>query len=52
MGFPGGANGKEPVCQCRRNKRSRFNPWVRTIPWRRSWQLTLVFLPATDGGAW
>ena len=22
-----------------------FNPWVRKIPWRRKWQLTLVFLP-------
>ena len=21
-----------------------FNPWVRKIPWRREWQLTLVFL--------
>ena len=23
-GFPGGASGKEPVCQCRRHKRYRF----------------------------
>ena len=23
-GFPGGANGKEPTCQCRRPKRHRF----------------------------
>ena len=22
-----------------------FGPWVRKIPWRRNWQLTLVFLP-------
>ena len=29
MGFPGGASGKEPSCQCRRHKRCRFNPWVR-----------------------
>ena len=34
LGFPGGASGKEPTCQCRRHKR----------PWRREWQLTLVFL--------
>ena len=27
MGFPGGASGKEPACQCRRHKRSGFNPW-------------------------
>ena len=34
--FPGGASGKEPVCQCRRCKRCRFNPWVRKIPWRKA----------------
>ena len=32
LGFPGGARGKEPTCQCRRCKRLRFNPWVRKIP--------------------
>ena len=26
-GFPGGANGKEPTCQCRRPKRHWFDPW-------------------------
>ena len=32
----GGAVGKESTCQCRRYKRSRFNPWVvGKIPWRR-----------------
>ena len=25
--------------------RSGFDPWVGKIPWRREWQLTLVFLP-------
>ena len=30
-GFPGGASGKEPTCQCRRHKRLGFDPWVRTI---------------------
>ena len=29
QGFPGGASGKEPACQCGRGKRLRFNPWVR-----------------------
>ena len=43
-GFPGGARGNEPACQCRRHKRCRFNPWVRKIPWRRAWQTTAVFL--------
>ena len=27
LGFQGGASGKEPICQCRRLKRHRFNPW-------------------------
>ena len=35
-GFPGGASGKEPTCQCRRHKRYRFDPWVGKIPWRRA----------------
>ena len=30
--FPGGANGEEPICQCRRLKRHGFNPWIRKIP--------------------
>ena len=32
MGFPGGASGKEPTCQCRRHKRRGFDPWVKKIP--------------------
>ena len=43
--FPGGASGKEPVCQCRKHKRHGFDPWVRKISWRRKWQPTPVFLP-------
>ena len=31
-GFPGGASGKEPACQCTRQKRHRFDSWVRKIP--------------------
>ena len=41
-GFPGGASGKEPACQCRR---AGFDPWVRNIPWRQEWQPIPVFLP-------
>ena len=33
-GFPGGTIGKELVCQCRRHKRCKFNPWVGKIPWK------------------
>ena len=32
VGFPAGANGKEPTCQCRRPKRCEFDPWIRKIP--------------------
>ena len=44
-GFPGGSSGKEPINQCRRNMRLRFDPWVGTIPWRRKQQPTPLFLP-------
>ena len=39
-GFPGDA----PICQHRRHRRPGFNPWIRKIPWRRTWQPTPVFL--------
>ena len=45
MGFPGGAGGKEPTCQYRRQKRCGLDPWVGKIPWRRARQPTPVFLP-------
>ena len=32
QGFPGGASGKEPACQCRRHKRHWFGPRVGKIP--------------------
>ena len=41
----GWARGKEPICQCRRCKRCRFDPWVRKITWRRTWQPTLGYSP-------
>ena len=44
-GFPGGASGKEPTCQCRRHKRHRFEPWVGKISQRRAWKPTPEFLP-------
>ena len=42
--------GKEPVCQCNRHKRCRFNPWVGKIPWRKAWQSTPVLLPEETHG--
>ena len=38
-------SGKEPTCQCRRQKRCGFDPWVRKICCSRKWQPTPVFLP-------
>ena len=49
-GFPGGASSKEPTCQCRTCKRRGLDPWVVKTPWRRAWQLTLVFLPRESYG--
>ena len=48
--FPGGASGIEPACQCRRQRRPRFHPWVGKIPWRRAWQPTPAFLPGEFHG--
>ena len=45
--FPGGASGKEPACQCRRPE---FDPWLRTIPWRKKRQPSAGFLPAESHG--
>ena len=50
LGFPGGASGKEPACQCRRHKRCKFNTWVRKIPRKKAWQPTPVFLPEESHG--
>ena len=42
--------GKEPICQCRRHKRLRFNPLFGKIPWRRKWKHTPGFLPGESHG--
>ena len=49
-GLISGASGKEPICQCRRHKRHRFDPWVGKIPWRRAQQPTPVFFPGESHG--
>ena len=48
--FPDGTSGVEPACQCRRQKRYGFGPWVREISWRRAWQTTPVLLPGEFHG--
>ena len=50
MGFPGGTSDKEPPCQCRRQERCGFDPWVEKITCRRAWQPTPVFLPGEPHG--
>ena len=50
QGYPDGASGKEPVCQCGRHKICRFSSWVEKISWRRKWQPTPIFLPGESHG--
>ena len=38
----GGTSSKEPACQFRRHERHGFDPWVRKIPWKKTWQPTLL----------
>ena len=42
VGFPRGATAFPPMQETNRHG---FDPWVGKIPWRKSWQLTPVFLP-------
>ena len=50
LDFPRGTSGKESAYQCRRLKRCGFYPWVRKIPWRKTWQSTPVFLTGDTNG--
>ena len=50
QGLPRRPSGKESATQYRRHRRCRLDPLVRKIPWRREWQLTLVFLPGEFHG--
>ena len=53
-GFPGGASGKEPACQCRRCKRHSFDSWVGRSPGGghgNPLQYSCLENP-TDRGAW
>ena len=49
QGFPGGSDGKESACQCRRT-RYLIPGKVGKIPWRRKWQPAPVFLTETFHG--
>ena len=50
VGLPKWLSGKEPICQCRRQRRCRFDPWAGKIPWRRAWWPTPVFLSGESRG--
>ena len=53
VGFPGGPNGKEPACQCRKPKRHRLDLWVGKIPYRRKcnpFQYSCLGDPMDRGG--
>ena len=41
---------KNSPAKCRILKRLGFDPCVGKIPWRRKWQLTVVFLPEKSHG--
>ena len=46
LGFPGGSDGKESVCNA---GDLGSIPGVGKIPWRRAWQPIPVFLPEERG---
>ena len=49
VGFPGGSVGKESTCNAV-NRRWRFDPQVRKIIWRRTWQPAPIFLLGASHG--
>ena len=49
-GFPSGAKGKTPTCQCRRCKDGGSITGSGKIPWRRKWQLSPTFFPGESRG--
>ena len=49
-GFPGGASGKEPACQCRRQRAAGSISGLGRPPGGRAQQPTLVFLPGESHG--
>ena len=45
--LPRWLNDQQSTCQCRKYE---FDPWLRKISWRRTWQPTPVFLPGKSYG--
>ena len=54
MGFLGGASGKGPTCQCRRQRNGGFDPRVEKISWRKAWNPVhySCLEDPIDGRAW
>ena len=51
MGFLGGsAVVKNLPANAKRQKKHEFDPWVRKIPWSRTWQPSPVFSPGESHG--
>ena len=48
--LPRWPSGEESACQYKICRNFGFDPWVRKIPWRRTWQPTPVFLPGKSYG--
>ena len=47
VGLPRWHSGEILACQ---NRRCKFDPWVRKIPWRRKWQPTPILLTGEAHG--
>ena len=50
MDFPGHTSGKKLTCQCKRDKRCSFDPWVRKMPWSGNGNPLQYFLPGKFHG--
>ena len=48
-GFPDGSAVKSPSV-IQETQETGFDPWVGTVPWRRKWQPSSVFLPGKSHG--
>ena len=48
--FPGGANGKEPTCHCRKQETLVWSLGWEDPPWKRKWQPTSIFLSGESHG--
>ena len=50
LGLPWWLNGEESAWNASAAEDVVFDPWLRKIPWRRSWHPTAAFLPGESHG--